>query len=269
MLNATVDEAESARLAEALRSRLHDRVLDTEEQFCCTSGGGCRTSVGRNGFAAGQMSYVGPSYSLRQEGQPVRILIVSMQVGDDEAPVTFGRRREQIEQRVGETFGDRNQHMMGVTTALRVLLGGEPGSDRAGELIGSPQGEVHVLRAYAMANSVLCSNRPGEGREGGPSRTMIENCSRHLRATIEALRPTIIHSQGRAEGAPSTHHAVEAVLNQIRWENEHVASARVGDHDLVWCSLRHPARNWAQLGREYLRTTAAPALKLARELSLG
>jgi hypothetical protein len=62
----------------------------------------------------------------------------------------------------------------------------------------TPAGPVHVLDAYAMANSVLCSRRPGAGREGAPSPTMITNCGRHLRATIEhSSRPLSIPRAGQ------------------------------------------------------------------------
>jgi len=177
------------------------------------------------------------------------------------------RRREQIRQRVPETYGQRNQHMAGVTTALRVLFGGEPGADRDGELLATPDGPVHVLDAYAMANSVLCSRRPGPGREGAPTSTMISNCSPYLRATIKALQPTVIHSQGRAAGS-STHQAVERVVDQVSEIDEHVARVRIGEVEAIWCSLRHPARNWGQLGRPYLHEVAAPALETTRRLAL-
>lgn len=216
-----------------------------------------------NGFAAGQLSYVGDHYSVTQNKVPVRILVVSMQVGDDEAPVTLERRREQIRTRIPELFGRRNQHMMGVTTALRVLFGGAPGDDREGEFLSTLNGPVHVLDAYAMANSVLCSNRPGGGREGSPTTTMLRNCSGYLMETVRALQPTIVHSQGRGQGG-STHQAVESVAPHVKWFDEHVAEADIGGVPVVWCSLRHPARNWAQLGRKYLWDTAVPALQLAR-----
>jgi hypothetical protein len=209
---------------------------------------------------------VGDHYAAAVNGQPARVLVVSMQVGDDEAPVSMLRRREQVRERIPQTFGQRNQHMAGVTTALRVLFGGEPGADREGELLPTPAGDVHVLDAYAMANSVMCSRRPGEGREGAPSRRMIENCSRHLRTTVEVLEPTIIHSQGRSM-ALSTHQAVERICDGVDRIDDEVALVTVGGVSAVWCSLKHPARNWGQLGRRYLHDVAVPALRRTRSLS--
>lgn len=263
---ATTDPSLSASFHDALDTALRGRILDDTGQFCCTSGSACQASVGAHGFAAGQLSYVGDHYAVTVDDQPTRILIVSMQVGDDEAPVTMTRRREQIRVRIPQSFGQRNQHMAGVTTALRVLYGGEPGTDRAGEFLHTPAGDVHVLDAYAMANSVLCSRRPGEGRQGAPSRQMLENCSRHLRTTVEVLQPTIIHSQGRSAGL-STHQAIERICDTVDRVDDQVAFVAIGQTNAVWCSLKHPARNWGQLGRLYLHDVAAPALRRTRSLA--
>lgn len=262
----TTDPSLSASFCNALDVRLRGRVLDDIGQFCCSSGPSCRASVGAHGFAAGQLSYVGDHYAVTVNEQPTRILIVSMQVGDDEAPVSMSRRREQIRTRIPESFGQRNQHMAGVTTALRVLFGGAPGADRAGELLHTAAGDIHVLDAYAMVNSVLCSRRPGEGREGAPSRRMIENCSRHLRTTVEILEPTIIHSQGRSVGL-STHQAIGRICDTVDRVDDEVAYVTIGRVNAVWCSLKHPARNWGQLGRQYLHDVAAPALRRSRLLA--
>lgn len=262
-MEATTDLQASQKLRDELARTVASQVLGPDGQFTCRFGSACQSSVKANGFAAGQLSYVGDHYSATQEALPVRVLVVSMQVGDDEAPVTLTRRREQVRTRIPEAFGQRNQHMMGVTTALRVLFGGEPGADRDGEFLTTPGGPVHVLDAYAMANSVLCSNRPGGGREGSPTTTMLRNCSGHLTETVRALQPTIVHSQGRGQSG-STHQAVERVARRVSWIDEYVAEAEIGGMPVVWCSLRHPARNWAQLGRQYLWETAVPALRLAR-----
>jgi hypothetical protein len=96
---------------------------------------------------------------------------------------------------------------------------------------------------------------------------MISNCSPHLRTTIEALQPTVIHSQGRAAGS-STHQAVERVVDQVSEIDEHVARVRIGEVEAIWCSLKHPGRNWGQLGRRYLHEVAAPALATTRRLAL-
>jgi hypothetical protein len=60
---------------------------------------------------------------------------------------------------------------------------------------------------------------------------------------------------------------IELVADEVTWVDEHVARLRIGSVDTVWCSLRHPARNWGQLGRSYLHEGARPALETARDLA--
>jgi hypothetical protein len=266
--HAVTDPDRSVGYRQRLDVALRGRVLDSSAQFCCENAAACQSSVNGDGFAAGQLSYVGDHYAATSLHRPMRILVVSMQVGDDEAPVTMTRRRAQIRDRIPETFGQRNQHMAGVTTALRVLFGGQPGDDSDGEYLDTPSGPVHVLDAYAMANSVLCSRRRGEGREGAPTVAMLRNCSAHLRTTIETLKPTIIQSQGRSTSGWSTHRAIELVADAVEPVDEHISLIRIGETQAVWCSLRHPARNWGQLKRAYLTEVALPALRQARRVAL-
>lgn len=249
-----------------LETAVGTQVLDADRRFCCRFGAECRNSARGRGFAAGQLSYVGDDYAVTVDGRPRRVLVVSMQVGDDEAPVDMARRREQVRARIPQAFNTRNQHMAGVTTALRVLFGGAPGTDRAGEFLPTSAGAVHLLDAYAMANSVLCSRLSGQGRQGDPSRRMIENCSSYLATTIEVLEPTVVQSQGRRNGL-STHQAVERLCDSIDRVDDEVAIITVGKVTAVWCSLKHPARNWGQLHRRYLQEVALPALTRTRELA--
>lgn len=139
------------------------RYMDVEvtdgEQFMCASEQKCRQSL-KPGlrFSAGQLSYVGPHYDLCVQGVPFRILVIAMDTGREDELVTLDGRREQIYGRVREDFRNRNPHMRGTTTALRVLLGGVPGDDYQGELVELSQGDgVHVLEAYAMASPLFCN----------------------------------------------------------------------------------------------------------------
>lgn len=123
-MRATCDIEESRRFAAALEARAGVTLLDPSGTFVCTSHEPCEAPAIRRGmqFAAGQLSYVGDRYACTVEGRPLRVLIVSMQVGDAEAPVTMARRSEQISVRIPETPGQRNPHMRGVTRALQLLF---------------------------------------------------------------------------------------------------------------------------------------------------
>jgi hypothetical protein len=162
------------------------------------------------------------------------VLIVSMQVGDAEAPVTMTRRSEQITARIPETPGKRNPHMRGVTRALQLLHGMGLENEYLGD--GS-----HVLRAYAMANSVLCSALPtgGKSRRGRPTDVMLGNCAPHLSDTLDVLDPTVVHTQGA-----DTRVAVERLVRMVDRHSEEVSTVEFRGRRMV------------------------PAMALARELAL-
>jgi hypothetical protein len=167
------------------------RIVSPDGQFICPDAAECRNSA--PGVAGGQLFYVGDAYACSVDGRSFRVLVVSMQVGDAEAPVTMARRTEQVLERVPQRPGQRNPHMRGVTRALQLLHGLtiNSGDERLAD-------GTHVLRAYAMPNSVLCSALPtgGKSRRGSPTSTMLENCAPHLKATLLTLEPTILQVQG-------------------------------------------------------------------------
>lgn len=244
-------------------------VLDRSDAFCCTSGSECRASLPiDHEFAAGQLSYVGDGYVVTDGAREQRILVVSMQVGDAEAPVTVKRRREQIRQRIAQRPEVRNPHMRGVTYALQVLFGLEPGPNTE----RLPDG-THVLDSYAMANSVLCSNLPtgGDSRRGAPTATMLSRCSSHLRRTVEILEPTIIHTQGRTKRGASTESAFRSVIDEVERVSDNTAWVRVGDRWAVWSALPHPSAGgafaWQWPRAPYFQNVVNPSLIEARELS--
>lgn len=219
-------------------------------------------------LAEGQLSYVGDGYVVHVDGREERILIVSMQVGDPEAPVTMDRRKDQVQVRVPQLPKDRNAHMRGVTYALQILLGLDvgPTTERLSD-------GTHVLEAYAMANSTLCSNLPtgGASRRGGPTATMLLQCGEHLRRTVEILQPTIIHTQGRKQSGTSTHSAFEAILDSCSVVSEWNRLVRVGDVKAVWCSLPHPSSGppqaWQWPTTRSFTQFVEPSLQEARGLS--
>jgi hypothetical protein len=239
-----------------------------EGRFVCASRGSCEGSTRRGwAFAGGQLSYVGDGYATFDGDGPMRVLVVSMQVGDGEAPVSMSRRKEQVVERVSPTAANpRNPHMRGVTFALQYLFGLELAQERFGD-------GTHVLEAYAMANASLCSHYRPESRRGEPTPTMLDNCARHLRRTIEVLRPTIIHSQGwssnPAKATPAT--SIEALADEVEHVDEWLAKIRIGDISAVWCFLPHPAAGapyaWQWPSNAFHQEKAAPALRRARALA--
>lgn len=263
------DSAQSAEFRRSLESYLHN-VVSADGRFCCESAEECSRSIRpENQFASGQLSYVGDGYAASIDDTPFRVLVVSMQVGDAEAPVTMARRQAQIQTRVNQPPASRNPHMRGVTYALQLLYGRDP-EPRLEHLDDG----THVLDAYAMANSTLCSNLPtaGASRRGAPSKVMTQLCARHLRETVRILRPTVIHSQGRTTRGLSTHTAVKSVLDECTDVSEWNARVRIDGVETVWCSLPHPAAGapfaWQWTSTAFFRDVVAPTLRDARELAL-
>jgi hypothetical protein len=267
-MRTVVDHSASVAYWEALESLLANRVLEVDGKFICTSEPECRASAeDRNyGFAAGQLSHVGAGYACAAAGIPVRIVVVSMQVGDSEAPVTMRRRATQVAERVPERPGQRNPHMRGVTRALQVLhgLSTEPGD----ELLADG---THVLEAYAMANSVLCSALPtgGRSRRGKPTAVMLRNCATHLEATFDVLEPTIIHTQG-----VDTRAVVKQMSTVVEQHSDHVSVVSIAGRRAVLCAASHPAAgppySWSSTKPgSHFAEVVAPSLSMARDLALA
>ena len=83
------------------------------------------------------MSYVGPHYAAANGRQAVRILVVSMQVGD-KRPVTLDQRSVRVRSRIDMTPGERNAHMRAVTLALQLLRGQPPDAGYENLPVGGP-----------------------------------------------------------------------------------------------------------------------------------
>ena len=90
------------------------------------------------------------------------------------------------------------------------------------------------------------------------------SCSRHMRATIRILQPTLVISQG--VGLDETLRASLGVTNPI---TEHLATCDLGGNRFVWVSLRHPTRNWSSVNQPYLKTVVVPAIAQGREIALA
>jgi len=129
-MSAIVDRIASANYRRELEEYLHC-VVSRDGLFCCASAEPwCQPSIrAGHSLAKGQLSYVGDGYAARDAGKALRVLVISMQVGDNEAPVTMRRRQEQVQSRVAQLPKDRNAHMRGVTYALQLLFGRKPGPD--------------------------------------------------------------------------------------------------------------------------------------------
>lgn len=196
--NPDLTRTRQRKLQEYVRSQL----IASIGEFICTDQSECRASRENFYFHEGQMSHLGKHYDLEIDGRPTRIVIMGVHYGQPRKCVDLEERHEMISGRAEQNFGERNPHMGGVTSTLRSLLGRELGRDEEGETLMQ---KTHIFDGFALVNYLLCSAleepRDSSQKGGGkahPSTAMHKNCSRHLKATLEILDPTLIvvHGQG-------------------------------------------------------------------------
>ncbi len=252
------NQDDSKRYWKDLEKYCSGNVLNPRTGFCCGHKKACRSSAERSGkkFAAGQLSYVGDGYAAEIDGIPMRILVVPMQVGKKRDRISMKERREQVLDRIPNPGKDGNKHMPGVIQVLQVLMGLDPYGD-----VEKIDDGRHVFKAFAMANSVLCSRFHPETRRGAPTAAMLRNCQSHLRQTVTLLEPTIIVTQGNVPKK-----ALGNVVDQCKPIRNRVDWVTIGNLQTVWCKLQHPS--WSGWTKHF-REEGRPALLHARELALG
>jgi uracil-DNA glycosylase family 4 len=111
---------------------------------------------------------------------------------------------------------------------------GRLGGDRTAVPLAGDQSGRNFDRLLAAAdlhrddifitNAVLCNPRDAAGRNAPPSKTELENCSRHLAATLHVLQPSVVVTLGavalRALHRLRPHELVLAhdVGRAVRWD---------------------------------------------------
>ena len=185
-----------------LEEYVRANLLSAEDSFICASFEQCRASRCDYPFYAGQMSHVGKHYDLEVQGRALRIVLVGQEYGREFERVDLADRSRLIGESARAGFSkDRNPHMKGVASTLRLLLGRELGSDDEGEhLLGG-----HIFDGFALVNYLLCTalkeSRGKNSRfsgKGYSSPVMQRNCAPHFLRTMEILEPTVIVIHGLA-----------------------------------------------------------------------
>lgn len=196
------DTITTARRIDELGQYMAEQVLSPSGVCVCRRLGSCRQSaLGGPGraprpgaaFAAGQLSHIGQHYDLMINGLPSRTLVIAMETGRAREGVTLKERHAEVMKSASLAFTARNPHMRGVTSALRLAVGREPGNDREGEQLrlAGVRDPVHLFDAYAMANMRLCSAFVTGSTKSLGNATMSRNCAPHLAATIRILEPAL------------------------------------------------------------------------------
>lgn len=193
----SVDRMASDRRKADLESYLSANVWNPHDGFVCESAVSCRSSAEKAGasFYEAQGHMIGPCYDTRVDGNPHRVVVLPMETGEPKQHRTVEQRTQDVLDSGKLTFGQRNQHMRGVTFALRLAFGF--GVDVDTEHIQFADGSSsHLFDAYAMTNLLLCSAVDHGTAKSRATGIMRNSCSRHLRASLGILQPTLVISQG-------------------------------------------------------------------------
>ena len=275
-----INAAATRRRIAALRQYVEGNLL-RRDQFVCPHYDEClRSRRPGDEFREGTMSHVGKHYDLRLDGQPLRIVVVGQESGWPKDAhgqlfarrVTLDDRYKQVHDVSGiqrryyaeSGFPGRNPHMRGTTSALRVLLGKELGSDYDGEVVRPANGRpFHLFDAFALVNRLLCSAGPAHSSQGHPTRTMLSNCDIHFGATMRILEPTLVILQGKAVAKWA-----RGVLAPGRAHSEHLHEAQVGHRRVLVCTFSHPSAHgplrWGDRpDAPYLIDVVVPTLRQA------
>lgn len=245
--------------------------------FVCRSGARCGQAAADKGadFYEGQLSHVGLHYDLFEDGVPLRVLVLGMEMGRPDQGISLEARRLQQDEAIGMRFGDRHAHMLGTTSALRAAFGQGLGDDRIGELLPlsnnpTPQ---HVMQCYALVNKRLCSAvRPVESAKGRQFHAekvpaMDRACLPHLAETVRILEPTLVILQSKALRSLIRPHLKR--VERIDPANELLEVAEFAGVRTAIANFSHPAayapQNWGSSHRNvYAMDVVAPTLDTAR-----
>jgi hypothetical protein len=243
------------------------------DSFICSSFLLCRQSYDGI-FYEGQLHHVGNYYDVMVSSNPYRIMVVGQEYGHGPSQVTMDVRRRMIVEQTGlyKTFKDRNPHMRGTTSVLRLLFGIPLGSNHASEFIQVEQGtKVHIFDMFALVNYLLCSAvSEGEGRRGKSTETMRANCLKHFSVALDVLEPNVMIVQSK-----SYWDWVRKAFTQVTRITNELYLSEIHGEKVAIAVFSHPStpdnqHNW---GRDentpYLKETVVPTVDLIRRELLG
>jgi hypothetical protein len=272
-----VDIARTRERIKKLRAYMDTSVLGPDG-FVCPHFKECRTSARKDGatFAEGQLSHVGKHYDLFIGDQPLRVMVVGQEYGASRPLIDLDERYHQITRsgrflryKTDGVHPERNPHMRGTTSALRVLFGNPLGTDYEGEFIATADGPVHVFDAMALVNRLLCSAHERGSSQGRSTRTMRDNCLEHFEATLAVLEPTVMILQGINVGR-----WLASTLKARRQIAPSLSELELPSGRTLVCEFTHPSARGAQrwgdtMTRPYLTDVVEPTLVKVREMITG
>ena len=277
MVQFTSDPVRTQQRIAELDEYMTRSVYGAAAGFVCRSAVGCGNAAAKRAADVyeGQLSHVGLHYDMFEDGKPLRVLVLGMEMGRPDRHISLEERRLQQDEAIGERFMKRHAHMLGTTSALRGAFGRGLGDDRAGELLPIANDPLpqHVMQCYALVNKRLCSAvRPVQSDKGRKFQAekvpaMDRACLPHLAATVRILEPTLVILQSknlRSLIKPHLEH-----VERIDEANERLEYAEFAGVSTVIASFSHPAAhsplNWGSSHRNlYAMDVVEPTLESAR-----
>lgn len=184
-----IDRAESNRKRDELETYFADKVWNDDDGFVCLSREMCRASALKKtdtSFYAGQGQAVGSSYEIRENGVPLRVLVIPMEYGTTSEGVSWAERSKEVEKAGDKPFKKLNPHMRGVLFTLQLAYGLPVGESGATQLPSGTEGaSPQLFETYAMVNMLWCSAVKTGGMSSRSTGMMRASCARHMRATID------------------------------------------------------------------------------------
>jgi hypothetical protein len=223
-------------------------------------------------FYYGQLHHIGNHYDLSVNGHPYRIMVVGQEYGHLPSFVDILQRHQMIAEQTGieKTYSQRNPHMRGTTSALRLLFDLPPTSDHSSEFILIDGNEVHLFELFSLVNYLLCSALDENGTtHGKSSTTMKKNCQAHFIKVLEILDPNIIILQSK-----SFSKYIEGIFNEIVPITENLSKVIFQGHSLMIAFFSHPSaygdKNWGRNTKTpYLLNTVLPTIERIRDIVLS
>lgn len=268
------DTANTTERFSLLRQYLETKVL-SDGDFICKHYSACKLS--HNGpFHEGQLHHLGRYYDIIENGVSLRVVVVGQEYGAADSCISIDARYNQLRKcghdlrfKKTGTHAGRNPHMKGTTSILRVLFGGNLGTDYESEFLHFEDGtSCHMFDAFSLVNYLLCAaHENGSTSRGKSSRIMKLNCGSHFRPVLEILEPTVIIVQGKGiwSWVRKTFDKLDAIQGEL------YRGQISGTQSLV-ASFTHPStptlkHNWGITEQTpYLQEVVLPTIKQMRSL---
>jgi hypothetical protein len=258
------DFPKTAQRTQSLNKYFRENVLNANK-FICPFDNECRDS--QNGiFFEGQLHHVGNHYDLSISGHPFRILVVGQEYGHGPSHVLMDDRSQMVFEQTGlmKTFTNRNPHMRGTTSVLRLLFNIPLGENQAEEFLQSTDGgNFHIFDAFSLVNYLLCSAiSESEGRRGKSTPKMRENCMAHFKKAVEILEPTVMIIQGKTYWS-----SIQNVFSNLVKISDNLFSGEINLQRKMIAVFAHPStpdneHNWGRDAKtQYLLGTVVPTIK--------